>query len=56
MQHFFCVQEDAYLIEGMPLDEGTRAEVLEFLEFLVKASNMTEEWIQEKGVMSDGGV
>ena len=54
MQAFFCVQEDAYLKDNTPLDEGTKAEVLKYLDFLITASNKTEKWIDEKGVMDNG--
>lgn len=54
MQAFFCVQDDAYFKHDIPLDEGTKAEVLKYLDFLVSASKKTEKWIDEKGVIEDG--
>ncbi len=54
MQAFFCVQEDAYLKDDLPVDEGTKAEVLKYLDYLVAASKKTEKWIDEKGVIGDG--
>ena len=53
MQFFFCIQEDAYLKDDLPLDEETKAEVLKYLDFLVNASMDTEKWIDEKGVQDD---
>jgi len=53
MQAFFCTQEDAYFKDKLPLDEGTKAEVLKYLDFLVEASDSTEEWIVEKGVIEN---
>ena len=53
MQVFFCLQEDAYFVDKTPLDEGTKAQVLKYLDYLSTASDQTEQWIEEKGVIDD---
>jgi len=53
MQAFFCTQEDAYLKQDIPLDEGTKAEVFKYLDFLLEASTKVEKWIDEKGVIEN---
>lgn len=51
LEVFFVVQDDAYFKERIPLDQETRANVLDYLAWIRKIGKMTAEWIEEKGVI-----
>ncbi len=51
MEMFFVAQEDAYFKDRMPLDQETRAEVLDYLGWLRRIGKITADWIEEKGVI-----